>query len=83
MAGSNVANAGYILPWGMHPVLEIVEMPVKGEVCPICDWLFTDMTPRDVFQEHQVRCMERKVEENKKMIAIGYKRTSTGWVLKK
>ena len=75
-------HEGYILPWGRSPIPEIADMPVKGEACPICDLMFTDMTSREVFQEHQVRCMERKVEDSKQMIANGYKRTSKGWVLK-
>lgn len=75
-------NEGYILQWGRFPIPEILEMPVKGEACPVCDLMFTDMTEPAVFQEHQVRCMESKVEENKKMIGLGYKRTSKGWVMR-
>ena len=71
-----------ILPNGRFPIPEILEMPFSGQECPICDLLFTDMTEQSVFQEHQVRCMERKVEDNKQMIAAGYKQTSKGWVLK-
>ena len=70
-----------ILPWGRFVTPEIDVMPVKGEACPICDLMFTDMTPADVFQAHQVRCIEAKVIENKKMIGLGYKRTSKGWVM--
>ena len=77
-----MAYEGYILPWGRFLIPEILEMPVKGEECPVCDLMFTDMTDPAVFQEHQARCMESKVEENKKMIGLGYKRTSKGWVMR-
>jgi len=69
-----------ILPYGRRISPEIVNMPVKGEACPICDLMFTDMTDREVFQEHQVRCMARKCKERRDMISMGYKLTSKGWV---
>ncbi len=75
-------NEGYILPWGRFLTPEIIEMPVKGEECPMCNWLFTDMTDPETFRAHQARCIENKVEERRKMIGAGYKLTSTGWVLK-
>ena len=75
-------NEGYILPWGRNLIPEIEEMPVKGEACPICDLMFTDMTHRDVFNEHIQRCMAKKIEDRKNMIALGYKLTSKGWVMR-
>ena len=77
-----MAYDGHILPWGRSLTPEIAEMPFKGEECPICDLMFTDMTERAVFEEHIVRCMDRKVEKRLQMIGAGYKLTSKGWVMK-
>ena len=71
-----------ILPHGRFLIPEILEMPFKGEDCPLCGLVFTDMTPMADINAHEARCAEKKSEENKKMIAAGYKQTSKGWVLK-
>ena len=71
-----------ILPHGRRASLEIVEMPFKGQDCEICGLVCTDMTPQADFESHMVRCVDQRAEENKKMVALGYKQTSKGWVMK-
>lgn len=69
-----------ILPWGRFPIPEIEEMPFKADKCSICDMYFTDMSDRVTINEHEDRCVRSQVEERKKMIAMGYKLTSKGWI---
>ncbi len=71
-----------ILPNGRFLIPEILEMPFKGENCHICGFVFTDMTLMADINAHEARCAESKAEENKKMIAAGYKQTSKGWVMR-
>ena len=71
-----------ILPYGRRISPEIVDMPFKGKECDVCDLVFTDMTPEVDYQAHIARCVADRAEENKKMVALGYKQTSKGWVLK-
>ena len=70
-----------ILPYGRRISPEIVDMPFKGKECDICDLVFTDMTSEEDYQRHMYGCVEKKAEENKKMIALGYKQTSKGWIM--
>lgn len=69
-----------ILPNGHRLIPEIADMPVKGQECPLCGLIFTDMTPIAVFEGHERRCMDRKVDEARQMMAMGYRKTSKGWV---
>lgn len=71
-----------ILPNGHNLFAKIEEMPDISDECPICDMVFPEMTSDDVIQEHEKRCMGKKLEERKVMIAAGYKLTSHGWIMK-
>ncbi len=70
-----------ILPYGRRISPEIVNMPVSGQECPICYFMFMDMTPTATVENHIARCTESKAEEYKKMVAMGYKLTTKGWVM--
>lgn len=66
---------------GRFLIPEIEEMPFGAEECPVCDLLFTDMTERDVFENHVARCTEQKAADERQMVAMGYKKTSRGWIM--
>ncbi len=64
------------------PIPKIAEetFPFKGKECEICGFIFTDMTEQGIFEEHMVRCVERKAVEYNTMKAQGYRKTDQGWV---
>lgn len=72
-----------ILPRGrfLIPSISDDSFPFKGTECEICGLVFIDMVEQEVFEEHMVRCVDRKVEEYKNMQANGYKKSEHfGWV---
>ena len=71
-----------ILPNGRNLFATFESLPFKAVQCPRCDMWFTEMSEQADIEAHINRCIERKAEENRKMVAAGYKQTSHGWVLK-
>lgn len=71
-----------ILPNGRNLFATFEALPFEAERCPQCGMWFTEMSEQADIEAHINRCIERKAEENRKMVAAGYKQTSKGWVLK-
>lgn len=69
-----------ILPNGRNPFPRIVEGEPDYQRCPVCSMWFVQMSEQADIEAHIARCALRKADENKQMVALGYKRTSKGWV---
>lgn len=64
----------------LYPSVDYLQVDPADDHCEMCNLWFPAGTSWEARQEHDIRCLDAKVEEHRQRTAMGQRLTSRGWV---